>query len=358
MANLVVLGCLIVLFCIWWYSNCKIPKRFPPGPPRYPFIGSLNFMLRRGRHTKEKSFMHGILHNVEKYGKILGFYLGSKPFVVIADYSMMKELLKREELSGRPPVTPLNEFRPGYDSVGVENKGRAPGVLLSQGLYWREQRRFLLRNLRDFGFGKSEMEDAILYEIEKLSMALQKDIGKSICLGSTLNLSILNALWAILVGEKLHLNDPRLSKIVNSVNVFIRESSGVNRWANMIPYPRLLLLFKKKLKIDALENALNGITEMVEHQIQQHKKTRDRDQARDMIDLFLSEIENTTDAKSSFYGRTGYYAMINDHIDLFLAGMETTSTSLVWTFLYLLHHPDVKKKIHEEIDQVMIMRFY
>ena len=156
-------------------------------------------MLKRGRLTGEKSFMQGILYNVEKYGKILGFYLGSKPFVVIADYNVMKDLLKRDELSGRPAITPLHEFRPGYNTPGLENSGRPPGVLLSQGSYWKEQRRFLLRNLRDFGFGKSEMEDAMLEEIEKLSADLQKSIGKPRCLDNVLNVSILNALWAIMV---------------------------------------------------------------------------------------------------------------------------------------------------------------
>ena len=297
--------------------------------------------------------MNGILHNVAKYGKIVGFYLGSKPFVVIADYDMMKDLMKREELSGRPSTVPLCNFRPGHDTVGVDNLGRAPGVLFSQGSYWREQRRFLLRNLRDFGFGKSEMEDAILDEVEKLSSELQKNIGNPVWLGNTLNLSILNALWAILVGEKLPLNDPKLLKVVTGTNNFIRESSGLNRWASMVPNPRWLLLFKKKLNLHLLEELMGGITAIIEEQIKEHQKTRDPDNVRDMMDLFLNEIENTTDTNSSFYGTRGYYAMINDHIDLFIAGMETTSTSLLWTFLYLLHHPDIKQRIHEEIDQVI-----
>ena len=326
---------------------------FPPGPPRYPLIGSLPFMLCRGRQSKEKSFMHGILYNVRKYGKILGFHLGSKPFVVIADYNLMKDLLKLEELSGRPSVVPLSEFRPGFHTTGLHNKGRAPGVLFSQGTYWKEQRRFLLRNLRDFGFGKSEMEDAILDEVEKLSTELHKGVGIPKSLGNALNLSILNALWSILVGENLSLKDPKLLKIVESLNDFVRTSSGLNRWVNMLPYPRMLLLFKNKLKINVLEEVFKGISDMIEEQIVKHKDTRDAENARDMMDLFLSEIENATDPNSSFYGSRGYYAMVNDHIDLFLAGMETTSTSLAWTFLYLLHHPDIKHKIHQEIDEVI-----
>ena len=357
MFHLVLVTVILVLFTFWWYSNTTKPENFPPGPPRYPLIGSLPFMLRKGNQRTEKSFMHGILHNIERYGKLVGFYMGSKPFVVVADYDTMKDLLKREEVSGRPPIAPLSEFRPGYNTLDSENHRRAPGVLFSQGSYWREQRRFLLRNLRDFGFGKSEMEDAMLDEIDKLCFELQKYVGKPKFLGNTLNLSIVNALWAILVGEHLPLDDPMLLKIVESVNIFVRESSGLNRWANILPYPRMLLLFKNYFKIYRLEEVMNGIASMVEKQIQEHQNTRERDNVRDMMDLFLNEIENTTDPNSSFYGTKGHYAMVNDHIDLFLAGMETTSTSLNWTFLYLLHHPDMKYKIHDELDKVSIV-FY
>ena len=70
------------------------------------------------------------------------------------------------------------------------------------------------------------------------------------------------------------------------------------------------------------------------------------------MDLMLVEIANTKDPQSSFYGEKGHYALFNDMIDLFIAGMETTSSSLMWTFLYLIHHPDVQQKVHEELDRV------
>ena len=44
-------------------------------------------------------------------------------------------------------------------------------------------------------------------------------------------------------------------------------------------------------------------------------------------------------------------------IDLFLAGMETTSSSLMWTFLYMIHHPDIQKRVHQELDEVTIIFF-
>jgi cytochrome P450 len=32
--------------------------------------------------------------------------------------------------------------------------------------------------------------------------------------------------------------------------------------------------------------------------------------------------------------------------------METTASSLMWTFLFFLHHPDVQEKVHKELDEV------
>jgi methyl farnesoate epoxidase/farnesoate epoxidase len=39
-------------------------------------------------------------------------------------------------------------------------------VFFADGPFWVEQRRFTLRHLRDFGFGKRSMEEFIMEEIE------------------------------------------------------------------------------------------------------------------------------------------------------------------------------------------------
>lgn len=39
--------------------------------------------------------------------------------------------------------------------------------------------------------------------------------------------------------------------------------------------------------------------------------------------------------------------------DLFSAGMETIKTSLQWSVLFMLHHPNVMRSVQEELDQVV-----
>ena len=125
-------------------------------------------------------------------------------------------------------------------------------------------------------------------------------------------------------------------------NNFYRQADGpANTLANMLPDPNMALWpgLKQFTGLDYAEKTFNKITNFIMPYVEEHKKTFDDNFHRDFMDLMLSEIQKTTDPSSSFYGKTGEYAMINDFIDLFLAGAETTSSSLLWSILYLLHFP-------------------
>ena len=75
--------------------------------------------------------------------------------------------------------------------------------MFANGHEWQEQRRFALRNLRDFGFGKVSMEGLIQEEVEKCVEMLSQETGKVTQLSLKLNIAILNALWKLLTGEKV-----------------------------------------------------------------------------------------------------------------------------------------------------------
>ncbi len=64
------------------------------------------------------------------------------------------------------------KLSPGWHILGPENKGESPGVIGTSGQHWIEQRRFLLKNLKDFGFGKASMESMIQDEMAKLCSKL------------------------------------------------------------------------------------------------------------------------------------------------------------------------------------------
>ena len=81
--------------------------------------------------------------------------------------------------------------------------GELRGIMFSNGKEWQEQRRFTLKNLRDFGFGKVSMEALILEEVEKCIEMLSKEVNTVTQLSLKLNIAIVNALWKLLTGEKV-----------------------------------------------------------------------------------------------------------------------------------------------------------
>ena len=132
------------------------------------------------------------------------------------------------------------------------------------------------------------------------------------------------------------------------------SNSGSSSIASMLPHSSMAVWpgIKEFLGFDKNEKVFSDLQNFVLPFMKKHKTELDPDNIKDFMDLMLVEIQNTTDPKSSFYGETGHFSLFNNIIDLFIAGMETTSSALLWTFLYMLHHPDIQSKVHDEIDQV------
>jgi cytochrome P450 len=82
-------------------------------------------------------------------------------YYILGKYEMAKDLFNREETNRRLFDDGMAQrFKtPRQNLTGTE------GVVMNHGSKWQEQRRFMLHTLRDFGFGKSSMEDMINEEL-------------------------------------------------------------------------------------------------------------------------------------------------------------------------------------------------
>ena len=79
------------------------------------------------------------------------------------------------------------------------------GVVMATDDMWVHNRRFTLKTLRDFGFGKSTMEEIIKDEIKDHLASLREEAasGRPVVLDEKLNISITNIIWRILAGNLL-----------------------------------------------------------------------------------------------------------------------------------------------------------
>ncbi len=83
----------------------------------------------------------------------------------------------------------------------------------------------------------------------------------------------------------------------------------------------------------------------MENKVAEHETTLDPNDPRDFIDTVLIEIRHTTDPASSFYGEKGRVNLVATMLDLFVAGSETTSTTLTWAVLYMARESAVQDRV-------------
>ena len=355
LASILVTGLVLIITWYLWKSTRK-PQNFPPGPPRYPFLGSIPYLMARQKDKDGNVIKKNpILNLLDQFGDIVGFYIGPDPAVVCSDYRTVKNLLKMEETTGRPSFHPVNELRPGWEVLkGTESEGQPLGVVLTDGKFWREQRRFLLRNLRDFGFGKSSMQDSVLEEAQKLVNEGYKLIGQPATLARTTKMAILNVIFAILVGEKLEFDNPQANRTVKCLDKLLRDAPVKPLISYFLPSRSMLRwkILEPFTKRSVLLNTTQGIYNLIAPFLKEHIKSHDPENIKDLMDLMIKESNETEDPESSFYKERGIMFMVNDMIELFIAGTETTSSTLMWTFLYMLHHPQVKSKVQKELEDV------
>ena len=78
-------------------------------------------------------------------------------------------------------------------------------------------------------------------------------------------------------------------------------------------------------------------------QIKNHEETLDESNPRDFIDVYLAEL------KSGSNEHLTKEDLVITIVDMFVAGTETSSTTLKWILLYLVLYQDVQDKCRREI---------
>jgi len=88
----------------------------------------------------------------------------------------------------------------------------------SQGESWEQLRRFTLRQLRDFGFGKSSMESMIMEEVNEILRWMKSQEGTPVGkIKDKMSLAVVNSLWTIVSSERLDHNDSTLMSLTSGI---------------------------------------------------------------------------------------------------------------------------------------------
>ncbi|XP_066232518.1 cytochrome P450 2J2-like isoform X3 [Saccopteryx leptura] len=264
------LGAIVFLLLANFFRR-RLPKNFPPGPLRLPFIGSFFYFGFKQPHLTIQKY-------VKKYGNIFGMEFGIWPAVLISGLPLIKEALVHQDQNfvDRPTL-------PVRERIFKKN-----GLVMSNGQIWKEQRRFALTTLRNFGLGKKSLEERIQEEAYHLSLAIEEENGQPFDPHFKINNAVSNIICSITFGERFEYEDDQFQEMLRLLDELIHLEMSV---------------------------------------CAQHKNN----------------------ATSSIHEEN----LIFCALDLFLAGTETTSTTLRWGLLYMALNPEIQEKVHTEIDRVI-----
>merc|ERR1711892_36338 len=317
---------LLTVFLFYWNRKCK---KLPPGPPRIPVLGSVPFIsMRRG-------IMDWVLDKSITQNKLATVGIGPRSFFIINDFEMAKELFGKEEFSGRT----LSEFVLTQKYLD----GKRHGILVTEGSHWTKVRRFGIRTLKDFGFGKQSLEATINFEVEETVKKFLSVSGSDFYLSTDFNIPIINILWQLVASTRFTEEDPEGQKMIESVTKMFKCHLKMT----MVPL-RILKMFPKFTEYDDNVEIYNVQKRFVSEQIEQHEATLDSEYQRDYIDAFLNEM-NAKEVDRDF----SKLDLATSMMDFIGAGTEASATTLKWIVLYLTLYQDVQDKCRQEISQVL-----
>ncbi|XP_004589515.2 cytochrome P450 2D17-like [Ochotona princeps] len=308
--------------------------RYPPGPMGMPGLGNL---LQLDFNAISYCFQQ--LRG--RYGDVFSLQLAWTPVVVLNGPAAMHEALVThgEDTSDRPPTPVLEHIGFGPHAEGV--------IMARYGPAWREQRRFSVSTLRNFGLGKKSLEQCVTEEGACLCAAFSDHAGRPFSPKILLNKAVCNVITSLTQARRFEYNDLHLTRLMDLVQTMIKESSGI--------LPQALNVIPMLLRIPGLANKVFSgqkafMTEL-DKLVAEHRRTWDPTQPpRDLTDAYLDEVEKAKGNPNSSFNNNNLRMVVGD---LFAAGMLTTAITLDWALLLMVLHPEVQRRVQQEIDEVI-----
>nr|CAD2183376.1 unnamed protein product [Meloidogyne enterolobii] len=318
-------------------------KGLPPGPIPLPIFGNA-FSINNSLYEKFQIW-------AKEYGPVYTIWIGEDPTVIVTDYEIMRDLFIKEGevFAGRNFMGDVfNKFSAVKDDYG--------GVLRTEGDPWKVVRRFGLQSMRNLGVGRAGLEKHLLEDMERFIEQIKEEIsengGYNVNLQSKIDRLAGTTVNRVIFGypfEDEHMSAFYELKKRMEEQAFLL-SSITGRMIMVMPWLRHFPIFSQTF--NKLDNNLSNVYEFLKRPInkrisEREKQTaEERGEPNDLLDCFLDQIEA---GKSEYFSLKSITPFC---FDLFLAGQETTSTTLSYLILYLILDQRVQSKMHEELDRL------
>ncbi|KAI1706662.1 cytochrome p450 domain-containing protein [Ditylenchus destructor] len=344
---------LLLIFVLFWstlifYNFYWKRRNLPPGPIPLPILGNVLTIAR------QKPGYGAFLQWQKQYGPVYTFWMAEQPVVAITDYKTIKETFIQDgdTYAGRNLFNEAGKLLRG---------GTLNGVTFPEGEEWRENRRFALQALREFGMGKSEAEAKILIESDYLIDSLKKELKSGIREHNVIkwiDLAVGSIINQVLFGYRFSGDyEEEFGTLKKILDDFIQEFARP-AVATVMFFPALRKFPIFSSAFQRMKQHNDGSADFVKAQIKEYTAKFNAEGLADAKGLPF--VGSYLRAKQQSNGKVNDGsilfrddALFHFCLDLWIAGQETTSTTLSFAILYLLLDVDVQSKMQQELDSVV-----
>lgn len=307
-----------------------IEKPLPPGPRG---LDAAKFLISSTRDFKKPMTEMAI-----QYGEVAHVRNRNRDFIVVSGHEAARHVL----------ISNQDNYRKGleYELLRIV---LGEGLLTSEGETWRKQRR-LVQPM----FAKRYLKNFTEHMTRATAEVLDGEPFAGLPEGEVVDLSeVLMALTLDIVGRALFgadLSGETARKVGPAMNDVLGLGTKMTRRLStfvmaQMPGMNLERAIAVNLEGRRFQRALVDLKSVIDEMLEE--RSRQSDKGDDLVGLMLSARDEET-------GATMSREQIGDELMTFmLAGHETTSNALAWTWRRLSLNPGARDRLFEEVDTVL-----
>ncbi|XP_020220052.1 cytochrome P450 76T24-like [Cajanus cajan] len=322
----------ILIFVPRLFNQTSSSTKLPPGPRPFPIIGNI---LKLG--TKP----HKALTKLSTiYGPIMTLKLGSITTIVISSPQVAKQVLHENGQIFSSRTIP--------HSVHALNHHIYSIAWLPPSPQWRNLRRVCATKI----FSPQVLASTQILRQQKVNELLdfveeRCKKGEVLDIGEAIFTTILNSISTTLFSMDLsNYTSEKSHEFMNIIRGMMEEIGRPNI-ADFFPILRPLDPQRVLARTANYFNKLfKIIDEIIEERMSSRASKSDSKVCKDVLDSLLHNIEES----ASLLSRND---MLHFFLDLLVAGIDTTSSTVEWVMAELLHNPDKLAKARKELHEVI-----
>ncbi|XP_031117154.1 geraniol 8-hydroxylase-like [Ipomoea triloba] len=308
-------------------SSKSVGKKLPPGPFHWPVIGNLHLLGTQPHKSLSQL--------AQKYGPIMNLKLGLINTVIISSSAMAREALQKQDLAFSTRLV--------IDVVRAQNHSQFSVVWLPVASKWRTLRKIMNSNIFS-GYKLDAGQQLRARKIQELITYCQNysQAGEAVDIGRAAFRTTMNLLSNTIFSKDLC--DP-CSEFKDLVRNIMEEAET----PNMVDY----FPFLRKFDPQRLRRRMSGHFSKVLHIFRgliderlEERKVMSGNRNVDILDTLLNISQQTPDEIDNTL-------IQHNCLDLFIAGTDTTTSTIEWAMVKLLKNPETIAKAQAELADVI-----